>query len=268
MAPQKEEPRCEELGFLCAGPRSPGLLTTRPHHGGRLSKAAGCSPLGTPSLMLNSGVQLPGDDCSGCCSSSGWWGGTASPPRLPSCTHETFGVPGGGGRGSCFHATSPARVKGPWVGCLRWGIPEVPVLLNLPHETSSSTADMRTAGQRPPSQRWRAPAQASACLYPPPCPLSIPPRSGSGGRACTPTLPSTLCRRQVMGKDTPNGGSAPPPSTQACVPPLTKAQEAAASPHQHSTPSPRQLGIVLGRRGEEEPGTPLPSREQSPPRGC
>lgn len=64
------------------------------------------------------------------------------------------------------------------------------------------------------------------------------------------------------------GFSPPPHHSGLCPTPHTKALEPPASPHRHSTPSPRQPGTVLGSRGEEEPGTPISSREQSPPLGC
>lgn len=78
-----------------------------------------------------------------------WLGGTASPPSIPPRTHETFAAPRKGGKRVCFHATSPARANGPRFGCLRWGILEVSVLLNLTRETSSGETDMCTDRQRP-----------------------------------------------------------------------------------------------------------------------
>ena len=151
-----------------------------------------------------------------------WLGEDSLPARPPPPhTHETFGAPRKGDRGSCFHATSAARANGPRFGCLRWGILEVPVLLNLARETSSSESDMRTHGQRPAAppasagEPFLSPAQMSSHLCPPPCPQSIPPCSlwlrRQGSCPPAPTLPGTLCRWQVTGKSTPNWGSAPPP---------------------------------------------------------
>lgn len=128
---------------------------------------------------------------------------------------------------------------------------------------------MRTNSQQPagpPNQRWGA--------LPPPCldvfplvPPTLPPEHPSflslwlrrqGSSPPAPKVPGTLCRWQVTRKDTPNWGSAPHHHHLGlCPTPHTKALEPPASPHRHSTPSPRQPGTVLGSRGEESLSPPF-----------
>lgn len=179
----------------------------------------------------------------------------------------------------------------------RGGIPEIPVLLDLAPETSSSESDMRTDGQRPacpPSQRWRAPPlpcpHVTPLVAPHPAPgasLFDPSASESRAGAPLPRQPPACPAAGRSRERTPQirAHSPPPPSTQACVPPNAKACEAPAPPRRHVTLSPRQPGIVLGSRRRQEPLTPnfhpgmlstpgrvvpLPARPPTKPRsaGC
>lgn len=141
-------------------------------------------PPGHPIPKLSLGYGFPGMTAYGVTAPLA--GGHSLPHGIPPAHLRPSQHPEKGARGFCFHATSPAEANGPWFRCLRWGILEVSVLLNLTREMSSSETDMCTDRQRSaaPQSVLESPFYPSPTLVPPALPPSIPPVSK--GRAYAP----------------------------------------------------------------------------------